>query len=76
MLIIHHDVYRGVAHYATAIMAFIMAIVIAHHGVIFRMKYMKSKAFEQQQFAALDRMSPFSLLNRLSYPSQTASDNL
>jgi hypothetical protein len=40
------------------VMAFIMAVVIAHHGVIFRMKYMKSKAFEQQQFAALDRMSP------------------
>ena len=43
---------------AFCIMAFIMAIVIAHHGVIFRMKYTKSKAFEQQQFAALDRMSP------------------
>jgi hypothetical protein len=39
-------------------MAFLMVTAIAHHGFIFRTKYMKSKAFEQQQFAALDRMAP------------------
>jgi hypothetical protein len=38
--------------------ALVMGVIIFHHMLIFQRKYQKSKAYEAQQFAQLDRMAP------------------
>lgn len=38
--------------------AVIMTVIVFHHMIIFQRKYQKSKTYEAQQFAQLDRMTP------------------